>query len=78
MEWDLLSPLTPEAFASQLCPELGLSGEVVPLVAHSIHEEIMNDASEWGVIGGDKEAEGMKDKTGLDMPPVEIPPSRPI
>ncbi|KAG2142970.1 hypothetical protein DEU56DRAFT_754563 [Suillus clintonianus] len=25
------------------------------------------DVIEWGVIGGDKEAEGMKDKTGLGM-----------
>ena len=54
------------------------TGFVVSLIAHSIHEEIMNDAIEWGVIGGDKETEGMKDKTGLDMTPVEIPPSRPI
>jgi hypothetical protein len=28
---------------------------------------IKPDAIEWGVIGGDKEAEGMKDKTGLGM-----------
>ncbi|KAJ8593933.1 SNF5-domain-containing protein [Rhizopogon salebrosus TDB-379] len=70
IEWDLLSPLTPEAFASQLCMELGLSGEALPLIAHAIHEELIKhkkDAIEWGVIGGDKEAEGMKDKTGLGM-----------
>ncbi|KAG2351184.1 hypothetical protein BDR07DRAFT_1482666 [Suillus spraguei] len=70
IEWDLLSPLTPEAFASQLCTELGLSGEALPLIAHAIHEELIKhkkDAIEWGVIGGDKEAEGMKDKTGLGM-----------
>ncbi|KAF8722432.1 hypothetical protein AX14_009835 [Amanita brunnescens Koide BX004] len=56
IEWDLLSPLTPEAFATKLCMELGLSGEAVPLVAHAIHEELMKhkkDAIEWGVIGGD-------------------------
>ncbi|KAG2147483.1 uncharacterized protein EDB93DRAFT_1240666 [Suillus bovinus] len=70
IEWDLLSPLTPEAFASQLCTELGLSGEALPLISHAIHEELIKhkkDAIEWGVIGGDKEAEGMKDKTGLGM-----------
>ncbi|KAG1818496.1 uncharacterized protein BJ212DRAFT_95301 [Suillus subaureus] len=70
IEWDLLSPLTPEAFALQLCTELGLSGEALPLIAHAIHEELIKhkkDAIEWGVIGGDKEAEGLKDKTGLGM-----------
>lgn len=56
IEWDLLSPLTPEAFAQRLCLEAGLSGEAIPLVAHAIHEELMKhkkDAIEWGVIGGD-------------------------
>lgn len=58
IEWDLLSPLTPEDFARQLCSELGLAGEAIPLIAHAIHEELMKhkkDAVEWGVIGGDKE-----------------------
>jgi len=70
IEWDLHSPLTPEAFASQLCAELGLSGEALPLIAHAIHEELIKhkkDAIEWGIIGGDKEAEGLKDKTGLGL-----------
>ena len=56
IEWDLLSPLTPEAFATKLCMELGLAGEAIPLVAHAIYEELMKhkkDAIEWGVIGGD-------------------------
>ncbi|PSR78184.1 hypothetical protein PHLCEN_2v7516 [Hermanssonia centrifuga] len=56
IEWDLLSPLTPETFSITLCAELGLSGEAVPLVAHAIHEELIKhkrDAIEWGVIGGD-------------------------
>ncbi|KAF5382666.1 hypothetical protein D9615_002723 [Tricholomella constricta] len=56
IEWDLLSPLTPEAFAKKLCTEVGLGGEAVPLVAHAVHEELMKhkkDAVEWGVIGGD-------------------------
>lgn len=59
IEWDLLSPLTPEAFAHKLCIELGLSGEALPLIAHAVHEELMKhkkDAIEWGVIGGDREA----------------------
>ncbi|KAL4081253.1 hypothetical protein J3A83DRAFT_4356033 [Scleroderma citrinum] len=56
IEWDLLSPLTPEDFSKQLCGELGLSGEAIPLIAHAIHEELIKhkkDAIEWGVIGGD-------------------------
>ena len=54
IEWDLLSPLTPETFATTLCADLGLSGEAVPLVAHAIHEELVKhkrDAIEWGVLG---------------------------
>lgn len=56
IEWDLLSPLTPEAFAGQLCADIGLTGEAAPLIAHALHEEILKhkkDAIEWGVIGGD-------------------------
>ena len=56
IEWDLLSPLTPEAFARQLCADIGLTGEALPLIAHALHEEILKhkkDAIEWGVIGGD-------------------------
>lgn len=56
IEWDLLSPLTPEAFAKGLCADIGLSGEAIPLIAHALHEEILKhkkDAIEWGVIGGD-------------------------
>lgn len=58
IEWDLRSPLTPEAFATQLCRELGLSGEAAPLVAHAVHEELLKhkkDALEWGVLGGSSE-----------------------
>ena len=58
IEWDLLSPLTPESFAKKLCMEIGLGGEAIPLVAHAVHEELMKhkkDAVEWGVIGGDRE-----------------------
>ncbi|KAF9026518.1 SNF5-domain-containing protein [Hymenopellis radicata] len=71
IEWDLLSPLTPEAFTTQLCGELGLSGEAHPLIAHAIHEELTRhkkDAVEWGVLGpsSEKDRAGvMKDRTGL-------------
>ncbi|KAH7909819.1 hypothetical protein BJ138DRAFT_1136396 [Hygrophoropsis aurantiaca] len=76
IEWDLLSPLTPEAFSRQLCNDLGLSGEAIPLVAHAIHEELMKhkkDAIEWGVIGGDREvpedyaSDKPRDKSGLGL-----------
>ena len=59
IEWDLLSPLTPEEFSIKLAAELGLTGEAVPLIAHAVHEELLKhkkDAIEWGVIGGDREA----------------------
>ena len=58
IEWDLLSPLTPEAFSAKLCAELGLTGEAIPLIAHAVHEELLKhkkDAIEWGVIGGDRD-----------------------
>ncbi|KAK7028161.1 Chromatin structure remodeling complex protein sfh1 [Paramarasmius palmivorus] len=71
IEWDLLSPLTPEAFATTLCAELGLSGEAIPLVAHAIHEELIKhkkDVVDWGVISSASatmESGLTKDKTGL-------------
>jgi chromatin structure-remodeling complex subunit SFH1 len=73
IEWDLLSPLTPEVFARTLCAELGLSGEAVPLIAHAVHEELVKhkkDAVEWGVIGGDRGKDlnpELRDKTGLGL-----------
>lgn len=70
IEWDLLSPLTPEAFSEKLCMELGLSGEAIPLVAHAVHEELMKhkkDAIEWGVIGGERDI-GEDTGTGGDRP----------
>ncbi|EJF64964.1 SNF5-domain-containing protein [Dichomitus squalens LYAD-421 SS1] len=77
IEWDLLSPLTPEEFSVKLCRELGLTGEAAPLIAHAIHEEILKhkrDAIEWGVIGGetrdaadDAGADKPRDKSGLSL-----------
>ncbi|KAF5340762.1 hypothetical protein D9611_007496 [Ephemerocybe angulata] len=54
IEWDLLSPLTPEEFSRKLCSELGLTGEAIPLIAHAVHEELVKhkkDVIEWGVLG---------------------------
>lgn len=77
IEWDLLSPLTPEEFATKLCCELGLTGEAAPLISHAIHEEIVKhkrDAIEWGVIGGETRdvtdeaaADRPRDKSGLSL-----------
>lgn len=72
IEWDLFSPLSPEAFASKVALELGLTGEAIPLIAHAVHEELMKhkkDAVEWGVIGGERDADdgGAGDaRTGRD------------
>ncbi|KAF7299753.1 SWI/SNF chromatin remodeling complex [Mycena chlorophos] len=68
IEWDLLSPLTPEAFATTLCRDLGLAGEAVPLVSHAVHEEILKhkkDCVEWGLVDG--AGYGLRDKTGLGL-----------
>ena len=76
IEWDLLSPLTPEQFALTLCADLGLSGEAVPLVAHAVHEELIKhkrDAIEWGVIGTEPHApvpddpDRPRDRSGLSL-----------
>lgn len=79
IEWDLLSPLTPEAFAIRLCADIGLTGEAAPLIAHAMHEEILKhkkDAIEWGMIGGDAGStsngrdaleDDKRDKSGLGL-----------
>lgn len=76
IEWDLLSPLTPEQFAGQLCADLGLAGESVPLVAHAIHEELIKhkrDAIEWGVLGvephpgAQDDPDRPRDRSGLSL-----------
>ncbi|WWC88107.1 uncharacterized protein L201_003011 [Kwoniella dendrophila CBS 6074] len=41
IEWDLSSTLPPSEFAKQYCSELGLSGEAIPLITWSIHEELL-------------------------------------
>jgi len=39
--WDLCPGLTTEAFASQLCADLGLSGEAVGIISHAICEQLL-------------------------------------
>ncbi|KAL4248171.1 SNF5 family protein [Abortiporus biennis] len=76
IEWDLLSPLTPEHFARTLCADLGLTGEAVPLIAHAIHEELIKhkrDAIEWGVItssdvvASNEEGDKPRDRSGYGL-----------
>ncbi|PSK37489.1 hypothetical protein B9Z65_2231 [Elsinoe australis] len=59
-EWSLLHPPgLPEIFAKQTCADLGLSGEWVPALAHSIYEAVLklkkevvdNGGSILGVVG---------------------------
>ncbi|PWN48940.1 SNF5-domain-containing protein [Violaceomyces palustris] len=57
LEWDLNSPLTPEAFAQQLCKDLGLTGEAVNLVANALREQLINHkraAIDLGLMGTGK------------------------
>ncbi|EAU85972.2 snr1 [Coprinopsis cinerea okayama7 len=71
IEWDLLSPLTPEEFARGLCADLGLTGEAAPLIAHAVHEELVKhkrDAVEWGVIGGPTAHDGKEATPALGEP----------
>jgi len=54
IEWDLTSSLTPEAFATQMCADLGLGGEAIMLIAHAVHEELLRlkkDCIELGLVG---------------------------
>ncbi|KAN0064159.1 Chromatin structure remodeling complex protein sfh1 [Thecaphora frezii] len=57
LEWDLCSPLTPEAFATQLCKDLGLTGEALGLISNSVREQLINHkraALELGLLGTGK------------------------
>ena len=42
-EWPLFSnyQVTPEVFARSYCSDLGIGGEFVPLVSHSIREQVV-------------------------------------
>lgn len=54
LEWDLSSPLTPEALAAQTCKDLGLSGEALPTISTALRESLLNHKRgvlEMGIIG---------------------------
>ncbi|KAH8818692.1 hypothetical protein DL96DRAFT_1714987 [Flagelloscypha sp. PMI_526] len=73
IEWDLLSELTPEEFATTFCTEVGLGGESIPLITHALHEELLKhkkDAIDWGVLNPANTGPGaqqIRDKTGLGL-----------
>jgi len=69
-EWSLLHPPGfPEIFAKQTCADLGLSGEWVPALAHSIYEAVLkmkkevceNGGSIFGIVGSGVHAWGEVD-----------------
>jgi len=54
LEWDLCSPLTPDAFANQLSKDLCLSGEALPIISNAIREQLLyhhRSAIELDLIG---------------------------
>ena len=54
LEWDLCSPLTPDAFAVQISKDLCLSGEALPIISNAIREQLLNhqrSAIESDLIG---------------------------
>lgn len=54
LEWDLCSPLTPDAFAAQVAKDLCLSGEALPIISNAIREQLLNhqrSAIELDLIG---------------------------
>jgi chromatin structure-remodeling complex subunit SFH1 len=54
LEWDLCSPLTPDAFAIQISKDMCLSGEALPIISNAIREQLLNhhrSAIELDLIG---------------------------
>ncbi|RHZ81118.1 hypothetical protein Glove_123g151 [Diversispora epigaea] len=59
-EWDLSSDLTPEEFSKTLASDLGIGGEFVSMIAHSIHEQILQYKKEMKLDDSDNEREPLK------------------
>ncbi|GES78045.1 SWI/SNF-related matrix-associated actin-dependent regulator of chromatin subfamily B member 1 isoform X3 [Rhizophagus clarus] len=59
-EWDLSSDLTPEEFSKTLASDLGIGGEFVTLIAHSIHEQLLKHKKEIKSDDSDNEHEPLK------------------
>lgn len=59
-EWDLSSDLTPEEFSKILVSDLGIGGEFVTVIAHSIHEQLLKYKKEIKPDDSDDEQEPLK------------------
>ncbi|CAG8530889.1 1999_t:CDS:2, partial [Acaulospora colombiana] len=59
-EWDLSSDLTPEEFSKILVSDLGIGGEFVSVIAHSIHEQLLKYKKEMKPDDSDNEREPLK------------------
>ncbi|CAG8520111.1 13777_t:CDS:2 [Acaulospora morrowiae] len=59
-EWDLSSDLTPEEFSKILVSDLGIGGEFVSVIAHSIHEQLLKHKKEIKPDDSDNEREPLK------------------
>lgn len=75
-EWSLMHPPGfPEIFAKQTCADIGLSGEWVPALAHSIYEAVLklkkeaceNGGSLLGIIGSGVNAWGEIDNEAAEV-----------
>ncbi|RIB02947.1 hypothetical protein C2G38_2049666 [Gigaspora rosea] len=59
-EWDLSSDLTPEEFSKILVADLGIGGEFVTMIAHSIHEQILKYKKDIKSDDSDNESAPLK------------------
>ncbi|CAG8473504.1 2052_t:CDS:2 [Diversispora eburnea] len=59
-EWDLSSDLTPEEFSKILVSDLGIGGEFVTVISHSIHEQLLKYKKEIKPDDSDDEQEPLK------------------
>ncbi|KAL1924815.1 uncharacterized protein VTP21DRAFT_4469 [Calcarisporiella thermophila] len=74
-EWDVTNPhLTPEAFSRQLAADLGLGGEFVSIIAHSIHEQLCRfkkERAEEYTAWGDEFGSGAEPLRGVYRAPED-------
>lgn len=66
-EWDLSSDLAPEEFSRQFVADLGLGGEYVTVIAHSIHEQILKSRMEEDLDGRHTLECGFRDEKDLEL-----------
>lgn len=77
LEWDLSSPLTPDAFALQMCKDLCLTGEALPIISNAVREQLlihMRSAIDLDLVG--KGAEYAKWQQEIDDAEHEMAENR--